>query len=115
MVKAMKRLEDSPVSERPKRRKSERTPSRAVVYIGHNQGERIEATLCDLSTFGCAIRTKAEWLRIGKFISIQLGDLPSLQALIRWVEGGTAGLEFLRPIPSERTEWHRLLSSHYIF
>lgn len=52
----------------------------------------------DVSIFGCALESDATWLRGGMFLSLVLAESWSIQALVRWVRGGRAGVEFLRPI-----------------
>ena len=70
--------------------------------------------IADLSTHGCCLRSEADWLRLGSFVSISLGeDEPGLQAIVRWVRDGACGLEFLRPVPSDRPEWHELMDSPF--
>jgi len=72
-------------------------------------GEEVEVDLADVSLYGCAIRSDAEWLRVGGFISIGIGGKPWVQAIVRWIRNGQAGMEFLRPIPPERVEWRELI------
>ncbi len=74
-------------------------------------GHRCYAELGDISTHGCSIRSDADWLRMGMFITVQLGEDASLEAIIRWVREDAAGLEFLRPISPDQLEWHARMES----
>lgn len=91
----------------------------------------MKVELADVSTHGCCIRAPgnddhADWLRQGAFVSIRLKDGASpeedgappetakpeaarLEAVVRWVRGHTAGMEFLRPVPPERLDWRELM------
>ena len=72
-------------------------------------GETATVELADVSMHGCCVRTETPDLRIGRFVSIGIDSNPMLQAVIRWVRDGAAGMEFVRPIPPERSEWHDLI------
>lgn len=63
-------------------------------------GDRSEGRLGDISIFGCNVNFDgaADWLRTGKFVTIEVRDGPSVQAVIRWCRDNVAGVEFLRPI-----------------
>jgi hypothetical protein len=102
-------------SEEPgaERRQFPRHEAWATAMLRSSHGEETEANIADVSTHGCCIKCEAEWLRTGSFVSIGLEDEPPLQAIIRWVRDGATGMEFLRPIPPERTEWHALLESSF--
>ena len=60
------------------------------------------------------MKCEAAWLKAGSFVSIAVGDNPALQAIVRWVRHDAAGTEFLRSIPPERTEWHKLTNSPFV-
>jgi len=72
-------------------------------------GESFETPLSDVSIFGCSIRRDATWIRPGRVLSLSLDGTAPIQAIVRWVSDGAAGMEFMREIPRERTEWHALL------
>jgi len=105
----LKVYDAEPFSERRKGNRRKAASSRAVILSLN--GERAPVELADISLYGCAIRSDAEWLRVGGFISIGIGGKPWVQAIVRWIRGGQAGMEFIRPIPPERTEWHVLIHS----
>ena len=75
------------------------TSGTALVRSSH--GDQSEATLRNVSTFGCSLNCESSWLRSGIFISIVLADDWTVHALLRWVRGGQAGAEFLRPISQD--------------
>ena len=109
MGNAMNRLRPASEPAGPKRRKSPRVPAQAIALLGSLDGENARVVIGDVSAHGCSVRCAAGWLRTGRFMSISLDDAPPLRAIVRWVRDGAAGLEFLRPIPLERAEWHALM------
>jgi len=109
MGNAIRRLDPAPEATGQTRRKSFRIPAQAVAQLGSLDGEIIPVVIGDLSTHGCFVRSTSGWLRVGRFVSVSLGDDPPLRAIVRWVREEAAGLEFLRPIPMERSEWHALM------
>jgi hypothetical protein len=48
----------------------------------------------DLSCHGCQISGCSELLRVGSFLSIKFATLTYLLAIVRWVDGDKAGIEF---------------------
>ena len=68
-----------------------------------------EVLLTDVSTHGCCLRGDSPRLRVGAILSVAVGENPALPAVVRWVRDGSAGMEFLRPIPRDRHEWHYLM------
>lgn len=92
------------------RRREERHAVWASAVLQSTHGERADVALIDLSSHGCAVDTDASWLRAGGFVSIRRDDQPALRAIVRWVREGSAGMEFLGAIPTERREWHELLN-----
>lgn len=97
----------------PERRQSARHPARAMAKLSSSHGEETEATLADVSMHGCCVKSKVAWLRTGTFITIGIAGESALPAIVRWVRDGSAGMEFLRPIPPECKEWHALLESSF--
>jgi hypothetical protein len=93
------------------RRRETRHPTWATAHVENAGGQRQGVALADVSEHGCAIQGEAAWLRAGGFVSIRIGDEPALQGIIRWIRDGAAGMEFLRPIPPERQEWHDLMNA----
>ncbi|MFM5884750.1 MAG: PilZ domain-containing protein [Novosphingobium sp.] len=97
---------------RPLTRRSERRPVNAEVVVESSHGMRVAARLNDISTYGCNVLSDAEWMRSGQFLSIQLSETRTVQAIVRWVRDGHCGVEFLRPIPYAEAEtlatvWNR--------
>jgi hypothetical protein len=85
-------------------RKVERRAVVGAVTIQSNAGERASARLRDISTYGCNLLSGADWLRMGRFITLRLSKERSLQAIVRWTRDGAAGIEFLRPISDAEAE-----------
>lgn len=112
MNRQLARLDKGPSSHSDRRREP-RYAARIEANIETASGEIGTATLIDVSEHGCSIEAEADWLRNGRFLSIGLGKKPKLQAVVRWVRGGAAGMEFLRPIPPERTEWHESMDTSF--
>lgn len=95
------RLKLESVSSRPPRPQTRRTTrllTSECVVIQSNHGDRSEADLRNVSTFGCSLQSDALWLRPGLFVAIALADDWTVHAVLRWVREGRAGAEFLRPI-----------------
>lgn len=91
------------------RRREDRIKAQYRARLQFADGADNEVELADISMHGCCIRSDADGLRIGRFVSIGIDEEPKLQAVIRWVRDGLAGMEFVRPIPPERDEWHDLM------
>lgn len=83
---------------RPLTRRSSRFLAHARVTLRSSHGDRAKGSLRDVSVFGCSVQSDAPWLRTGMFVSIALSNEWSIQAIVRWVRDGRAGVEFLRPI-----------------
>ncbi len=65
----------------------------------------------DLSTHGCGINGDASSsMRLGMILSIRLDDERPIQAIIRWIRGEVAGIEFFRPITADQSGWRALLA-----
>lgn len=109
MGNAIRRLGPGPATTGLNRRKSSRVPAQAIAQLCSLDGETIRVVIGDVSAHGCSVRCASGWLRAGRFVSIALDDAPALRAIVRWVRDDIAGLEFLRPIPPERGEWHALM------
>lgn len=85
-------------------RSAERQAARIDVTIQSNHGDSSAARLNDISVFGCNVLTRADWMRCGIFVSIALSEARTVQAIVRWVRGGSCGVEFLRPIPDAEAD-----------
>jgi len=83
---------------RPNTRRATRRIAEAVATIRSSQGGRSRARLRDVSVFGCSLAIDADWLRSGMFISMELSQDWTVQAVVRWIRDGICGVEFLRPI-----------------
>lgn len=71
--------------------------ARALIRIG---GRSFPAELCDISSFGAKIRTRRR-LPANHTAIIDLPDLPSIRAFVRWSENCESGLLFATPIPTQ--------------
>lgn len=78
-------------------------------FIETQTGRRIAARLADVSLHGCCIHTHDEAIRQGAVLSVGMGDDSMLPAIVRWVRGRAAGMEFLRAVPSDQIEWNELM------
>jgi len=63
-------------------------------------GRVCRARVCDISSLGARVRTTAP-LRAGDRAVLAFADLPSLNAFVRWSDGGESGLVFEAPIPMQ--------------
>lgn len=97
----------------PDRRKEKRFAAGFPARLRSSNGEQAEVTVADVSLHGCSVNTDAKWIGQGKFVSIGLGDKPMLQAIVRWVRSGSAGMEFVREIPEDRDEWQELIDNAF--
>ncbi len=111
MTARIARLEAAPPQAGPfdDRRRERRFAARAQASLRSSKGDCAQIAILDVSTHGCAIAAQDSLLRTGSFVSIGLGENPALAAIVRWVRDGTAGMEFLAPIPPDRAEWHDLM------
>lgn len=76
-------------------------------------GDRADIRIAEVSLHGCRIKGDMDWIHTGAFVSIAAEGGRKLQAIIRWVREGSAGMEFLRPVPQECTEWHDLMDAPF--
>lgn len=91
------------------RRREQRHATRYSAHVESSRGERMDTVLTDVSLHGCCVSGTAPWLRQGAFVSIGLGRSDSLRAVVRWVRGDSAGMEFLHAVPAAAREWHELM------
>jgi hypothetical protein len=99
-LKRLATLEAPPVLSR----KVDRRPVTGMVIIQSNNGDRTTGRLRDISTYGCNLACDADWLRMGRFISLRLAKDWTIQAIVRWTRDGIAGIEFLRPISLQEAD-----------
>lgn len=91
------------------RRREQRHATRYSAHIESSRGDRMDTLLTDASLHGCCVSGSAPWLRQGAFVSIGLGKCDALRAVVRWVRGDSAGMEFLHVVPAGASEWHDLM------
>ena len=82
----------------PDRRRAARQRAHGEIEIASSAGETATAQVNDVSPYGCNLNTDANWLRLGRFVTLGAGER-AVQAIVRWSRDGVAGVEFLRPIP----------------
>ena len=107
------RLQAMPAETMSERRRVSRSPAEVTALLSSAHGDEAYVRLADVSTHGCNIRGEVAWLRTGAFVSIGFGEGADLRAIVRWMRDGAAGMEFLQPVPPERTEWHALINSPF--
>jgi PilZ domain len=83
-----------------KRRRA--TPRVSVESVATLQsgGQTYRATVCDISSHGARVRTRAE-LSAGDRFMISLQDMPTIRGYVRWSDGEESGLAFEPPIPMQ--------------
>lgn len=93
------------------RRREKRHATCFEATLEFSNGGRASVLLADVSLHGCCVRTDFGSLRQGAFVAIGLGAEPRVPAVIRWVRGNAAGMEFLRQVPADRTDWRALMDA----
>ena len=111
MVTVLARLGALSEAILPNRRKAARTMVQVGATVSSSHGQSAAMTIANISVHGCNITGEPAWLRLGGFVTVSLPKGEPMQAIVRWVRDGSAGLEFLRPVPPGHTEWHELISS----
>jgi len=94
---AIRRLAPNPARRRRRSVPRVTTAARAIVRC---DGRAIAAELCDISSFGAKVRTKRE-LKPDRPALIDIPDLPSIRAYVRWSDGFESGLAFATPLPMQ--------------
>ena len=61
-------------------------------------GVEKNVTVNDLSIHGCCLIDRFSDLEPGGFISIEIGSIGPVQALVRWRRKDDIGIEFSRPL-----------------
>ena len=89
---------------RPMTRKAERRAVSGKVIVQSSAGDRLSSQLRDISAYGCNLACDAEWLRLGRFVSLRLAKDWTIQAIVRWSRDGATGIEFLRPISNHEAD-----------
>lgn len=117
MTVKLARLESIPEIDETKAGRNRRREPRYSTWfdarIDNGRGESVKVLLAEVSLHGCRIQADAPWLRVGGFLSISIEQGAQLQAIVRWVRDGAAGMEFLRPIPADYGEWHDLMDAPF--
>lgn len=80
-------------------RRSLRADVNAGVVLRRSGQLNYPVRLYDLSIYGCKVEF-VERPRLGECVWVKVEGLESLEALVRWVRGAAAGLEFRHPIHS---------------
>jgi hypothetical protein len=99
--------------KQPDRRKAARRRVKTDAVLETMKGDRIEGVIADLSMLGCAVKGPIDDLGISRFVSFAIKGEPPLQGIVRWVRDGSAGIEFLQPVPSELAGYHKLINRTY--
>lgn len=97
-------LASSPVVTRGMRPRPPRVhlPSLAILRL---RSELVGIGICDISQGGAKIEIDQP-LAVGDDVVIMVSDFRPLNAIVRWVNGGAAGVEFKQSIPyGELAEW----------
>lgn len=117
MTVKLARLESIPEIDESKAGRNRRREPRFSTWfdarIDNGRGESVNVLLAEVSLHGCRIQADEPWLRVGGFLSIRIEQGAQLQAIVRWVRDGAAGMEFLRPIPADCGEWHDLMDAPF--
>lgn len=82
----------------PIRRRSLPRIKVAAQAVLRTEGRKLPAVLYDISSIGAKVRTYRA-LRDDLAVVLELPDLPSLRASVRWTHGLEAGVAFEKPIP----------------
>jgi len=94
-------------------RSKARICEKALLRLTREDGTRIEAALCDVSTGGALIESN-EPLRLNERCVVELiGASQSVKAVVRAQRDGVARLAFEDVPPSEMIELHKHLERHY--
>lgn len=82
---------------KPERRQSDRE-SAAIAAACRVRGIAYRAELSEVSRVGCCAEMARDVALPGERVLLQLGQMLVLPAVVRWVSGGKAGLEFANPL-----------------
>jgi len=93
------------------RRRSARAIVEVAAKVCSSHGDEAIMTIANISIHGCNISGVAPWLRLGGFVTVALRSGEAMTAIVRWVRGDSAGVEFMRSVPPEHTTWHELIES----
>ncbi|WP_156840498.1 PilZ domain-containing protein [Novosphingobium aquimarinum] len=93
------------------RRREPRFNAVSDATITNMTGKTASTLLIDISLHGACIRCDAAWLRPGSFVKIAITEDDELDAVVRWVRDGSAGMEFLNPVPANREAWRAMMDA----
>lgn len=85
---------------RPNRRRAFPRVTIEATALLRIHGRPHAASVSDISSIGARIRTQAT-ISAGDRALVELVDLPSIAAYVRWADSGEAGLAFETPIPMQ--------------
>lgn len=105
--------ENADLARRQARRREKRFETWFDAMLETAHGDRAQVRIAEVSLHGCRIKGDMHWIRTGAFVSVAAEGGRKLQAIIRWVRDDSAGMEFLRPVPKECTEWHDLMDAPF--
>jgi len=86
---------------RPNRRRAIPRMSVEASALVRAAGRSRRAVVCDISSLGARVRTDSPLLSAGDRTVVELTDLPSINAYVRWSDGQECGLIFETPIPMQ--------------
>jgi hypothetical protein len=117
MTVKLARLDNIPEVDETKagrnRRREPRFSTWFDAHVENGRGDSAKVLLAEVSLHGCRIQSDEPWLRVGAFVAIRIEQGEPLQAIVRWMRDGAAGMEFLRPIPDSCNEWHDLMDAPF--
>ena len=85
---------------RPNRRRSMPRVGVEATAVLRAGGRTERVSVCDISSIGARVQTRLK-LSAGDRAIIELADLPSLQAFVRWSDEEECGVAFNTPIPMQ--------------
>lgn len=85
---------------RPNKRRAFPRLSIEAAALLRSRGRVIRAEVQDISSLGARVRASGD-LAVDERTIVELADLPSIHAYVRWVDGEEAGLSFETPIPMQ--------------
>lgn len=75
-----------------------------------------DVALSNISAAGCCIAIAEHYVEVDRTIIIQPDSLEGLEARVRWVRDGKAGLEFARPLyPAVVEHLHKTNRAYAVF
>ncbi len=87
------------MSDKPPIPRQENRLPVALKALARTKGMKLrDVALSDISAAGCCIAIPAHYVEVDKTIIIQPDSLEGLEARVRWVRDGKAGLEFVQPL-----------------